>query len=197
MKCLIKHLLSLLLLTLLSIEAQAKEKVLIISSYNPEISSISRVLNDFIDENIGRGDRYEISVESINSLSYQDAKEWSYSLSKIMQKYDKEHVPDAIVVLGQEAWSAYLSQTDSRIKEIPVFCAMVSRNVILLPNDSVDLENWIPESMFVSDFKDFNIKGGGIGLSICQAVAERLSGSVGLDTDYKDGSRFFFKFPID
>lgn len=39
-------------------------------------------------------------------------------------------------------------------------------------------------------------QGAGIGLSICQSVADELGGTVGLDSSYVDGSRFFFRFPL-
>lgn len=78
----------------------------------------------------------------------------------ILAKYSGKSTPDAIIVLGQEAWNTYLSLNDSRLKRIPVFCGMVSRNIILTPSDSTTLVSWSPKSIDVDDFNDFNIKGG-------------------------------------
>lgn len=66
-----------------------------------------------------------------------------------MQKYTDERAPALIILLGQEAWSAYLSQDDIENKMTPVLCGMVSRNAVFLPSDTVDLENWEPASIDV------------------------------------------------
>jgi signal transduction histidine kinase len=39
--------------------------------------------------------------------------------------------------------------------------------------------------------------GFGLGLSICRIIADKLDGSVRLDTSYTDGARFLFTLPID
>ncbi len=40
-----------------------------------------------------------------------------------------------------------------------------------------------------------SVEGSGLGLTICQRVAEAHSGSIRLDTDYTEGSRFIVFFP--
>jgi signal transduction histidine kinase len=39
--------------------------------------------------------------------------------------------------------------------------------------------------------------GFGLGLSLCRAIADRLGGTVHLDTSYTDGARFLFVLPLD
>lgn len=41
-----------------------------------------------------------------------------------------------------------------------------------------------------------NAQGSGLGLSICQLIVERFGGKIWIDSEYKDGSRFFFTHPI-
>lgn len=43
---------------------------------------------------------------------------------------------------------------------------------------------------------DENAQGSGLGLSICQLIVERFGGSIWIDKEYKDGSRFVFTHPI-
>ena len=66
-----------------------------------------------------------------------------------------------IVLIGQEAWAAYLSLEDSVRGNTPVVSALSSRNAILLPGDTIDLKTWMPESVdFFTDFPDSPIKAG-------------------------------------
>lgn len=149
------------LLSVLGFEMSAKQNVLIITSYNPEIQSTAQTLHDIVEENRRRGNFCDITVETINSYSYNEAKKWKSVMAGILEKYSSDAtVPDAIIILGQEAWNSYLSQDNPMVKRIPTFCGMVSRNVILTPPDSVDLSTWSPESRDINEFNDFNIKGG-------------------------------------
>ena len=40
------------------------------------------------------------------------------------------------------------------------------------------------------------VQGSGLGLNICQTIAEKLHGSVYLDTTYTNGARFVFSLPL-
>ena len=54
--------------------------------------------------------------------------------------------PVLLVLIGQEAWAAYLSQEDSIRGRFPVLTSLASRNDIILPDDSVNLKTWMPVS---------------------------------------------------
>ncbi len=43
---------------------------------------------------------------------------------------------------------------------------------------------------------DEEYSGSGVGLSFCQRIVEFHGGKIWLDTDYKDGSHFFFSLPV-
>lgn len=43
---------------------------------------------------------------------------------------------------------------------------------------------------------DENAQGSGLGLSICQLIVERFGGSIWIDKEYQNGSRFVFTHPI-
>ena len=65
------------------------------------------------------------------------------------------------MLIGQEAWTAYLSQEDSIRGNVPVLAALASRNAIILPNDSVDLKTWMPDAVdFFNDFPNSLVKAG-------------------------------------
>lgn len=56
-----------------------------------------------------------------------------------------------------------------------------------------DKSEWVFERFTKND--DF-IPGSGLGLYLCRLVAQRLNGTIILDTSYTDGARFILKLPI-
>ena len=82
-------------------------------------------------------------------------------MAGLLSKYQNDKSPALIVLIGQEAWAAYLSLEDSVRGNTPVVSALSSRNAILLPGDTIDLKTWMPESVdFFTDFPDSPIKAG-------------------------------------
>jgi signal transduction histidine kinase len=136
--------------------------LLIVTSYNPDTRNIAENLATFTDEYRRLGGRYAIIVESMNIRNLSDVHLWGAQMKHIIDKYrESGDYPALVILMGQEAWSSYLSQTDEDIKDLPCMCAMVSSNGILLPPDSVDVSRWMPISLNIEDnFKDFNIVGG-------------------------------------
>lgn len=138
-----------------------EETVLIVSSYNPDTYTVSENLKSFMAELRAKNVDVRVSVENMNCNNLPEAREWNLRLADILSKYRGLDRPSLVIFLGQEAWSAYLSQTNPEYKSLPSMCAMVSRNTVILPNDSVDIRSWLPESKDVrNDFSDFNIVGG-------------------------------------
>lgn len=138
-----------------------EETVLIVSSYNPDTYTVSENLKTFMAELRAKDVNVRVTVENMNCNNLPEAGEWTKRLADILSKYRGLERPSLVIFLGQEAWSAYLSQTNPEYKSLPSMCAMVSRNTVILPSDSVDVRSWFPESKDVrNDFNDFNIVGG-------------------------------------
>lgn len=73
-------------------------------------------------------------------------------MTQILAKYQGEKHPAQIILLGQEAWAAYLSQRDEMQVKVPVMCSLASSNVVILPEDTVgSLDSWMPESVDLFD----------------------------------------------
>ena len=52
------------------------------------------------------------------------------------------------------------------------------------------------EKIFERFYKIDHFKPGtGLGLNICKAIAEKLNGSIGIDSNYTNGARFYFSIP--
>lgn len=79
----------------------------------------------------------------------------------MLAKYQGSKSPALVILIGQEAWSAYLSLPDSIRGNAPALSALSSRNAILLPDDGIDLKSWMPQSVdFFKDFHDSPVKAG-------------------------------------
>lgn len=135
--------------------------VLIISSYNPDAGRTSSNISDFMEEFQRLGGTNTVALENMNCKSFSEAPFWEKRMAGLLSKYQNDKSPALIVLIGQEAWAAYLSLEDSVRGNTPVVSALSSRNAILLPGDTIDLKTWMPESVdFFTDFPDSPIKAG-------------------------------------
>lgn len=137
------------LLTPINMWAASKEKkpVLIISSYNPAAHQTALTISDYIDEYKKLGGERDIIIENMNCKSFSEAPSWGEIMKQILSKNQGEAHPGQIILLGQEAWAAYLSQRDSIQVKVPVMCSLVSSNYVALPQGNPELNTWMPESL--------------------------------------------------
>lgn len=162
----------LILLSMITLFVSAQDKslasssnyanILIISSYNPGISSTSANISAFMDEYKANGGHNNVFIENMNCKSLIEAPLWKGRMKRILEKYASEkNSPSLIVLLGQEAWAAYLSQDVKDLPEIPVLGGMVSRNFVEMPDSNCVVAEWNPESLDVYDrAKDYHVVGG-------------------------------------
>ena len=135
--------------------------VLIISSYNPDARQTSGNIYDFMEEFERLGGKAPIALENVNCKSFSEAPLWKNKMEELLAKYQGKRSPVLLVLIGQEAWTAYLSQADSIRGNVPVLAALASRNAIILPDDSVDLKTWMPDAVdFFHDFPNSSVKAG-------------------------------------
>lgn len=142
-------------------ETTPEGPILIVTSYNPETRSISDNLSAFMDEYRQRGGKYTPIIESMNCKNLSEAYLWKSRMASILGKYKGKNRPSLVILLGQEAWSAYISQDTEIAKKTPSICGMVSVNGLVLSDDSIDTRVWEPESKNIyTDFGDYNIVAG-------------------------------------
>lgn len=129
-----------------------KKPILIICSYNPAAHQTSVTISDYMDEYTRQGGQRDIIIENMNCKSFSESPLWSGMMAQILDKYQGDNQPGQIILLGQEAWAAYLSQRDSMQVKVPVMCSLASSNIVMLPEDSVQgLDSWMPESVDIFD----------------------------------------------
>ncbi len=145
-----------------SAQGSSQGPILIISSYSPEVSNIDNNISEFINEYKTLGGRHDVVIESMNCKGLSEVHEWKSRMADILLKHHKTHQPSLILILGQEAWSAYISQ-DKKVfdRSVPVLCGMTSINTIMLPDDKVVLEEWEPDSVDIAnELESGNIVSG-------------------------------------
>lgn len=135
--------------------------VLIIGSYNLDARQTSGNIYDFMEEFERLGGKAPIALENMNCKSFSESPQWKSKMTEILDKYEGKCAPVLLVLIGQEAWAAYLSQEDSIRGRFPVLTSLASRNAIILPDDSVNLKTWMPGAVdFFNDFTDSSVKAG-------------------------------------
>lgn len=154
-----------LLITVLGLSSAfavtGEHPVLIISSYNPDARQTSGNIYDFMEEFERLGGKAPIALENMNCKSFSESPQWKSKMAEILDKYEGKRAPVLLVLIGQEAWAAYLSQADSIRGKFPVLTSLASHNAIILPDDSVNLKTWMPDAVdFFNDFTDSSVKAG-------------------------------------
>ena len=95
--------------------------ILIIFSYNPAAHQTSVTISDYMEGYTRLGGKRDIIIENMNCKSFSEAPLWSGMMTQILAKYQGgKQQPAQIILLGQEAWAAYLSQRDSMLSLIHI-----------------------------------------------------------------------------
>lgn len=135
---------------------ESEEEILFITSYNADTKYTYDNISAFIKTYTQLGGKYSTIVENMNATDLTQAHKWKKTLTDILDKHPKAKL---VVLLGGEAWSSFLHLEDEKYKQLPVFCAMASRNGIRIPNDSIDIQNYNPQSIDLTErMKEYNIK---------------------------------------
>ena len=136
--------------------------MLIISSYNPDTKQTSLNISQFLEEYDRLKGNAPVVIENMNCKSFPEAPLWKRKMEQLLRKYTGQKRPQVIVIFGQEGWSAYLSQQHDTIKDIPVICGLISKNAIILPDDTISLIDWEPESIDTQQYIDEGLSISGV-----------------------------------
>ena len=131
--------------------------VLVISSYNPETSSVTNTLLSCKRACDSLNIHNILVIENMNCKNFGEVFAYQKRFSRILDKYTDGNgnlSVAAIVILGQEAWATYLSQKSDRLSGVPVVCAMISSNSITLPEEGANLSTWMPDPVYLTDLKN-------------------------------------------
>lgn len=135
------------------LSAEDTHPILIISSYNPDTKNMTSNISEFMEEYKILGGSAPMILENMNCKSLPEAPEWKERMKHILDKYAGDKHPELIIILGQEAWSSYISQDKLPFENIPILCGMASQNAIYLPDSAENLEEWEPEYVDIQNYR--------------------------------------------
>ena len=135
---------------------ESAEEILFITSYNSDTKYTYDNISTFIQTYTQLGGKYSTIVENMNVTDLSQAHKWKETLTEILDKHPGAKL---VIFLGGEAWSSFLHLEDEKYKRLPVFFAMASRNGIRIPNEPIDMQQYEPQSIDLTErMKEYNVK---------------------------------------
>ena len=135
---------------------ESAEEILFITSYNSDTKYTYDNISTFIQTYTQLGGKYSTIVENMNVTDLSQAHKWKETLTEILDKHPGAKL---VIFLGGEAWSSFLHLEDDKYKRLPVFFAMASRNGIRIPDEPIDMQQYEPQSIDLTErMKEYNVK---------------------------------------
>ena len=135
---------------------ESAEEILFITSYNSDTKYTYDNISTFIQTYTQLGGKYSTIVENMNVTDLSQAHKWKETLTEILDKHPGAKL---VIFLGGEAWSSFLHLEDEKYKRLPVFFAMASRNGIRIPDETIDMQQYEPQSIDLTErMKEYNVK---------------------------------------
>ena len=141
--------------------------ILMLLSYNPDLPAMTNIINDFQRVLQERKSKYKLDIESLYCSGLQSMPEWKGKMQQILDEHfnDPSRKPATIVLVGTEAASVFFSLDtklyNGDLTRVPIFIGNRGRNIIMIPDEGTDINNWEPESLdLLEDFSSYNIVGG-------------------------------------
>ena len=134
---------------------ESAEEILFITSYNSDTKYTYDNISTFIQTYTQLGGKYSTIVENMNVTDLSQAHKWKETLTEILDKHPGAKL---VIFLGGEAWSSFLHLEDEKYKRLPVFFAMASRNGIRIPDEPIDMQQYEPQSIDLTErMKEYNV----------------------------------------
>lgn len=183
------------------------------NQYSSFIQSNSNMLMMLIDDILDLGDvengnyKVELGDAPCNEMCRQAIKSVEYRTPEGVRMYFTTEVDDSFVVYTdprrvQQVLINYLTNACKHTAEgeIQVHLSK-SEEPGKLVFSVRDTGTGVPPEQAENIFERFSKldafkQGAGLGLNICRTIADKLGGSVRLDTSYTDGARFLFVLPL-
>lgn len=149
----------LILLSTIVVRAQKDDFVLIVTSFQIELNNYQTNISEFCTELNRKNPGMRYVVENMNCRSLSEMNEWRGRMAGFVAKYDDDR-PDCVLLLGNEAWAAYLSLDNDFTRSVPCFAMFVNDRVVQLPDSAVDVRTWHPRMRgYTTDMPGCRLKG--------------------------------------
>ena len=142
-----------------TIDSYARKKdnysILVITAFSPDTQRMGSFLSAIEKNSKEKQDNMTIWVESMFCHTLQSSSTWTAKLNDILKSYSNKEV-DAVVLVGQEAWSSYLQLPQK--PNIPCFSVYISENGVLVPTSGPVNPSWQPKSLNTIQYAISNVK---------------------------------------
>lgn len=135
------------LLTTVSVQAQnreAKKTVLVVSSYSSDSERTARFMEKFEQLITEKKYNYTSTIAYMGFLGFESSNEWVPDMANMLKRYSEDELA-AVVLLGHEAWIAYLEQPE--IPDVPFYGCYMDEFGVPIPANMPDFLYWYPEKL--------------------------------------------------
>ena len=119
-----------------------RKNVLVVSSYSSDSERTARFLDKFeqlIDEH---SYPYVPVVSYMGYLGFESSHEWVPKMQNMLERYVDEELA-AVILLGHEAWIAYLEQPT--LPDVPFYGCYIDEFGVPIPENIPDFLYWYPD----------------------------------------------------
>ena len=107
--------------------ARSKDGILVISSYSPLKENGNHVIASLVGALREETDR-NLFVEYMDCENSPELAEWKSWMNSMFRAHDE--TPEAVVILGGEAWTTYRECVPDTWRDVPVVLGLVKRGYI-------------------------------------------------------------------
>ena len=150
-----------LICTAVPIQTSGKEssrkQILLVTSYFPDRENSKIIINSF-SQKLNAELECRITLEYMDSETTIDFKEWKQWMIQLFEAY--KNPPDAVVIIGSEAWATYTATCPQEWKSVPVILGGVKYKHIdyahISPQNIKGIKELRPTT---ESFGDFRVTG--------------------------------------
>lgn len=191
-----------------NLSEEDRKQISQIINTNSEI--LNTIITNILDLTSIENGRYTIkeNVVNINDLCKSAIESVKHRKAEDVEMIFKTDIPDnyAITTDKTRVLQVITNLLSNAVKNtehgsITLGCSLNEQSGMVMfsvTDTGIGIKKEQQEKIFERFYKIDHFKPGtGLGLNICKTIAEKLNGSIGIDSNYTNGARFYFSIPND
>lgn len=191
-----------------NLSEEDRKQISHIINTNSEI--LNTIITNILDLTSIESGRYTIkeNAVNINDLCKSAIESVKHRKAEDVEMIFKTDIPDnyAITTDKTRVLQVITNLLSNAVKNtehgsITLGCSLNEQSgmvIFSVTDTGIGIKKEQQEKIFERFYKIDHFKPGtGLGLNICKTIAEKLKGSIGIDSNYTNGARFYFSIPND
>lgn len=191
-----------------NLSEEDRKQISHIINTNSEI--LNTIITNILDLTSIENGRYTIkeNAVNINDLCKSAIESVKHRKAEDVEMIFKTDIPDNYAITTDKArvLQVITNLLSNAVKNtehgsITLGCSLNEQSGMVMfsvTDTGIGIKKEQQEKIFERFYKIDHFKPGtGLGLNICKVIAEKLNGSVGIDSSYTNGARFYFSIPND